>query len=148
MPSALGAVVTVVRPPIDLPVTASFVERTIGPEEIRAALRFSLAALSETAVGSITLYAGEPGAFAELAGDLSGLLASEPGLLEQDPVLPARAVEPGIDGLEDFSRVNRALGVLLHRGHDLATARARLQRHADALGTDLLGAASVILGTR
>ena len=62
-----------------------------------------------------------------------------------EPPLPSGPVVPRADGLQDFNVVNRALGVLLNRGHTLDTARVELGSRAEQ--TDLTAAAYALLAS-
>ena len=84
--------------------------------------------------GTMVLYAGHPGAFVDLAADLERV----PGLggrVVLDGDLPGTSrphapAPPGVTGLAELGVMNRAIGVLITRGHPPAEARAELRRRA------------------
>ena len=88
-----------------MPVVVNLVTRTVDAHEVNAVSRTSLAEIAPATTGWVDLYAGDPAAF-----DEAQLRDDESPALHQGPIAP------GIDGLEDFSTVNHALGVLLNRG--------------------------------
>jgi hypothetical protein len=148
VPSILGASVTLHTPASPgAPVVVNFVGRTIDPHEISAALVLPLPGLTQPRAGSITFYAAQPDAFTQLRPQLAQALHLDPGQIDPQPPLPVKPVRPGADGLHDFAVVNRALGVLLNRGHTLDTARATLANQAKGSQTDITAAAHAFLGT-
>lgn len=149
IPSALGATITLTHPdcPDGHPVEVHLVPRTVTPVMIRAALRVPLLQLTGAVRGSVTFYATEACAFADLITDLGALLAVDPAALDEHPALPDHPIEPGISGLVDLTVVNIALGILLNRGRSLTEARAELSRQAHQLDTDLATAARALLDT-
>ena len=154
VPSALGATITLSRGHDHSPVQIHLVARTLAPDEIRAALRFSLATPlltsdstpaptpGTTFAVTVALYAARAGAFADLATDLTDVLHVD---VDQQPPLPDSPISPGTSGLTDLTQVNIALGHLMNRGRTLTQARAELARHATQHRTDLAGAARLLL---
>ncbi len=86
-----------------------------------------------TAVGAsqpfatLTLYAGTPGAFVDLAADLNYALGAhdDPAVLDRD-LTPYD--EPGHADLDEYTTINRAIGALLDRGHTQESATQELRR--------------------
>ena len=154
VPSALGATITLSRGHDHAPVQIHLVARTLAPDEIRAALRFPLAApppTPELTPGpmagpafsvSVTLYAARAVAFADLAVDLADVLHVE---VDQQPPMPDSPISPGTSGLTDLTQVNIALGHLVNRGRTLVEARAELARLATHHRTELADAARMLL---
>jgi hypothetical protein len=96
---------------------------------------------------SLVLYAAAPGAFVDLAADLSyALLVDLPDLV-LDENLPESHAHDGIDGLPAQSNVNRAVGVLIGQGHTIESAHAELQRLASLDGGHLDEAAAAVLAS-
>ena len=101
----------------------------------------------------IVFYAGTPGAFVDLAADLDYLhRAREPGshpsgvdgdrdghrpAVRLDVDLPPVSVVSGFSGLIEYATINRAVGVLIDRGHRPDHAHAVLRRAAAADGLAL-----------
>jgi len=84
---------------------------------------------SESQDGTVVFYAGNPGAFVDLAADLQRVH----GQVHLDDQLPSagdRTDRPGITGLAEHSVVNQAIGVLITRGHIPGEAYAELRRRA------------------
>ncbi len=77
---------------------------------------------------AIIFYARQPGAFVDLDADVAYAEGHHGGVVLDGhlPSGPYPPPPPGITGLADLSVVNRAVGVLLDRGHTLAEARAVL----------------------
>jgi hypothetical protein len=145
VPSALGACITVVSEVTSgAGIRINLLTRVLDPAEIAAALRIPLRQLAAGPT-SVVLYAGQPGALEEIAVALGRALRLDPGDLDQHPVLPVTPVHPGTSGLHDFSVVNRAIGVLMNRGHTMVQARAELSQRAERSGTDLPAAAQALL---
>ena len=102
----------------------------------------------------VVFYAASPGAFVDLAADLSYLhrvrgpagTAYADGEVERDgrrPAvaldveLPPESVASGFSGLTEYATINRAVGVLIDRGHQPERAQATLRRGAAAHGLAL-----------
>ena len=142
VPSVLGASISIPAGRVpEVAVRLDLVTRTVEPEEIAAALKLPLAHLLSNTDGFIIFYAAAPIAFVQLAADLADALRLEAGEVDQHPRLPVEPLHPGIAGLQDFTAVNQAVGVLMGRGLGLDEARAELRRRAEEAGTDLVGAA-------
>lgn len=140
VPSALGLTFVLPRSAAGPGVRVNLLRRRVEPIEVAVTLEIALAALALGTEGAVVLYASHRRAFAHL-GSVLGLRPDD--LVEQAP--PASTIEPGIEGLHDRTTVNRGLGVLLNRGHDLVGARDELQYRAAENGTDLAGAARALL---
>jgi hypothetical protein len=94
---------------------------------------------------TLVLYAANPGAFVDLAADLSHALSAGPDALVLDAHLPAPAPSSRLDGLDGQVLVNQAIGVLVGRGHTPEAAGEELHRLADLDHGDLHAAAAQIL---
>lgn len=90
------------------------------------------------------LYAAAPGAFVDLAADMSYALGLAPALLPLDDDTAAPVQSSGITGLHAQAIVNQALGVLIGRGHTPETADEELKRLAARDGGNLHTAAEAI----
>jgi hypothetical protein len=115
--------------------------------EIATSLRLPLPPLAPVGAGSrLVLYAATPGAFVDLAADLTYALALESTslALDQDVRPPMGG---GIDGLRSLSDINQAIGLLVGRGHTIPSARAELRRLAQLDSGDLHHVAAGLLVT-
>ncbi|WP_157845273.1 ANTAR domain-containing protein [Pseudofrankia saprophytica] len=110
-------------------------------EDIRASLRMSLppstpAAEDPAATTSLILFAAAPGAFLDLATDLSWLTNDSGGLgttgfvLDEDLTVPRDPAAPS--GLKTQSTIDQAVGVLIGRGNTPEQA----YQHLDMLAAD------------
>jgi hypothetical protein len=99
--------------------------------------------------GSLVIYAATVGAFVDLAADLSFVLNIDNAALVLDEPAPHRFTathdRPGMRGLDEFSRMNQAIGILISRGHTPETARLELHRLANLDGGHLHKAADAVL---
>ena len=147
VPSVLAATITLRNLRSGCGVEVNLVRRIVEAGEVMSGLKVPLAALVPTLAGHTTFYASQPAAFADLVEDLATALRVPPHDLDQRVPPPSGAIRPGIEGLQDFSLVNRALGVLLNRGYELTAARTELQARAERSGTELVAAARAILAS-
>lgn len=93
----------------------------------------------------MVLYAATPGAFVDLAADLAWVLRLEPTALALDQHLVVPVSSDGLVGLAEHATINRAIGVLIARGHTPASARGELRRQADLDSGDVPAAAQRVL---
>jgi hypothetical protein len=132
----------------------------VGPV---TSLRLSLSVLGPAfdPQSRVVFYAGTPGAFVDLAADLSYLqrwrgsagtadAANDDGdghrpAVALDGDLPAESVAPGFSGLTEYGTINRAVGVLIGRGHQPQRAHVTLRRAAAARGLALPAYAAQLL---
>ena len=142
--SALGCTVRldVTTPLGTSPIELHLVDHDIEPHEIATALRIPLGRLVADTNGSITLYASTEGALDTLHAEL---VTSGVDDVDQDPPLPTATIVPSLTGLADFSLLNRAIGILIHRGHTIDQARAELLRRSTRDGDDLTTTARAVL---
>jgi hypothetical protein len=111
-------------------VSVSVLEEFLDPSEIATSVMFSLTALGDHAPGGeIVLYAGTPGAFVDLAADLTYALRAGPDAVRLDQHLTPPDPALGASGTA-LSEQNQAIGILLERGHDHDKALAELKRLA------------------
>ena len=141
-----------------------------GVRFLEASLHLPLGLVSPTIDGEsrVVFYAGVPGAFTDLAADLSHALGGvsvdqrssaadgadpgEPGvdghrkviMLDADLSPISRA--SGLTGLADLTVVNRAIGMLVDQGHDIEQAHQLLRRDAAAEGVEPQTYAARIIG--
>ncbi|WP_239309732.1 MULTISPECIES: hypothetical protein [unclassified Frankia] len=126
-------------------------EEDAEPEEIRASLRISLPTnVSGTedpaATASLILFAATPGAFLDLATDLSwlaGSLDTAAFVLDEDLTVPPDPDTPS--GLKALSTVDQAIGVLISQGNTLEQAHQHLDLLAAYTSVDRPTAAETIL---
>jgi hypothetical protein len=97
---------------------------------------------------SLVIYAATPGAFVDVAADLSYVLDLDPATLVSDQHRPHHATthdeNSGMKGLAEYSLINQAIGILIARGHTPDTARQELQRLANLDGGHLVKAAEAV----
>ena len=105
-----------------------------------------LAALAPTdAASTLLLYAATPGAFVDLAADLSYALGIGAAALVLDGHLEPPADSAWLSGLEDHSAINQAIGVLIGDGHTPESAHDELHRLARSDHDDLRAAAEAVI---
>jgi hypothetical protein len=128
VPSALGYTVVLVAVPGLPEVSITVAEGRLESGQVGSTITFGLP-VAHGITARVTFYAGATGAFDLLA---SLLLISDTfgnGRIELTGPLDV-AVEPGVHGLADHTKVNYAIGVLLARGRTVAEADRHLQRLA------------------
>lgn len=82
---------------------------------------------------TLILWAAAPGAFVDLAADISHLLGVPLAALELDAHRASSTIGvSGIDGIDDLAVVNQAIGVLIARGATPECAAAELRRGGSA----------------
>jgi hypothetical protein len=84
-----------------------------------------------TGNSTLTLYALTPGAFIDLAADLSFALGIELTAISVDTDLRIPSGTAGLTGASAHRAINQAIGILIDRGHTAETARHELRRLAD-----------------
>ena len=156
-----------ILPPIALTVFAPGVVRS----DIGASLHLPLDALNGSTQlgrpdpeaaprgGAVTFYASKPGAFVDLAADVSyALEVTDPDARRTNQTVPASGIrldqdlEPttltsGLVGAAVVSTVNRAIGVLIARGYEPDQAQDELSRRATHAGVGVLVSAAQLLRT-
>ena len=128
-------------------------------QPVTTSLRLLLSALDPglDSGSRVIFYAEAPGAFVDLAADLSHALGapvaqhrgleqdghigverdgSLPPRIELDADLPPLSRVSGLSGVTEFSTVNRAVGAMIEQGADPGKAHAILYRHAAAAGLE------------
>jgi hypothetical protein len=127
---------------------------------VGTSLRLPLALISPTAdtESRVVFFAVTPGAFTDLAADLSYALGGVPvdsalpavdgvdqrgtrvdgqrRAIELDVDLPPRSRVSGLTGLAELTVLNRAIGILVAQGHDVEQAHHVLRRKATAAGVE------------
>ena len=136
---------------------------TDGPDvPVRTSLRLPLGLVSRMVDGEsrVVFFAGTPGAFTDLAADLSHALGGIPvdqaslaadGVddrgtrvdghrksIKLDADLPPLSRTSGLTGLAGLTVLNRAIGILVDQGHDIEQAHHVLRRGAAVAGVELL----------
>ncbi len=120
-------------------------------EDIRTSLLVPLAGThrgtADTASVALILYAATPGAFTDLAADLSWITGRDLADFPRDEhlALPTGHADPA--PLATASTINQAIGVLIGRGSSPEQAERDLYTRAIAAGIDLLGAATLVLAS-
>ena len=143
VPSLRGLAVTLVVE--GQPVELVSVPATTTSAEIRSSLQISLAPVLPNAVdGRLTLWAGETDAFAETEALLRSTHDLQHVRVRTD-LVGQRELTSRLTGLDELATINRALGVLIGQGHDLAGARAELRDRAATAHLAVAGAAAEVL---
>lgn len=122
------------------------IDGTTGRDPILTSLRLPLRLVhAGFEDGSqIVFYASRPGAFVDLAADLSYTLSpptperssgpDEGPVIVLDADLPPNSRTSGFSGLSELSTINHAVGFMLARGHRPDEVHQTLRRHAAAVG--------------
>lgn len=97
--------------------------------------------------GELLLYAGTPGAFVDMAADLSWLTGKHLTGFVVDEHLSVVDTGSKLGDVVAASTVNQAFGVLLGAGFIAANATAELDRRAADAGTDRVQAAAELLAS-
>ncbi|HSU36487.1 MAG TPA: hypothetical protein VLJ88_12590 [Propionibacteriaceae bacterium] len=142
--SSVGLTLTVVMHP-DQPITLTSIDHFTDVSDLITSMRLPMNWAAIEAGSKIIFYAGLPGAFVDLAADLTYSLHLAPGtiVLDEDTSLPGS--ESGLSGAAESSTVNQAIGVLIDRGYTPTTAGAHLKRQAGEMMLDLHHAATRVL---
>ncbi len=136
------------------PVTFTVFETVTDPTDLAASVRVPLQAAVDAATARtvLRLFAHHPGAFVDLAADLTVALGFDPPVTGRAPAptisdaalrihldadLPPWTTVTAIEGLTAFDTVNQAIGVLIERGWSPSEAEPELDRLAAAAGVDL-----------
>jgi hypothetical protein len=125
-------------------VTLTSLSVPVEPHDIRSSLQLPLGAIAPDLEGVVTLYASRAMAFTDFAEQLRSSLGSRAREILLDQSV-GRDVSSGLSGAAEMSAVNRAVGVLIDRGHSPASARTYLQELADTEGLLLHQAAERVL---
>ncbi len=119
------------------------------PDDVRTSLLVPLssadAGANSAAAVALILYAATPGAFIDLAADLSWITGRDllDFPLDEHRTLPPSYSYPG--PVAAMSDINQALGVLIGRGSTPDQAERDLYERAATAGIDLGGAAGLVL---
>jgi hypothetical protein len=127
--------------------TVSFTvrEHGAGGRPAATSLLLPLGALTATDPAStLLLLAATPGAFIDLAADLSYSLGIDPATIVLDRHLSTDVTESGLD---THIAIDRAVGVLIDRGHTPGAARVELERRAGLEHGGLRAVAEQIIRT-
>jgi hypothetical protein len=140
--SYLGLSVLVARsdPPLAFTVLADGVA---AGHDVRTSLQVVLSREGDGLTAVVTLYAGSPGGFVDLAADLAWLTTRPLSDFVLDEHLTVHV--PSDTQLRAGSMINQAIGVLIGRGHTPEQARRQLDTRAARAGTDRHGAAQLVL---
>jgi hypothetical protein len=127
-------------------VSLSVPEHDRAEHDIATSLLIPLVNLTPTEAGSsLVLYAGTPGAFVDLAADLTYALQVGPDGLIIDAHLNPTFEDSGLDELADMTHINQAIGILIGRGHSPEGASTELHRLAGLAETTIRVAAHQLI---
>jgi hypothetical protein len=154
VPSYLGLMVTVTGS--DPPIAFRALEHAAEGPDLRTSLVLTSPDVGADGAGprvSVVLFAGVPGAFVDLAADLSWTTGRRLAdvVLDQHQPIHAGARDGATlhdgAGLAAASAIDQAIGVLIGRGYTDERARRELETRAAYAGTDPHRAAELILAT-
>ena len=146
VPSFLGLTMTLLLD--GHPVTVTAIDADLAAAA-GASLKLPLDPLAGAAPGSsVVFFAGRPGAFVDLAADTRYAYG-----LDGDVVLDghlttfprAAGAHQGVNGSDEMTLINQAIGVLIARGYPPEEAHDELLRRAADHGRGLSGAAEDLL---
>lgn len=141
--SYLGMTINVIG---DSAVTLSAIEESRKTTDIRTSLRIPLLGNGTDGNGiELILYAYQPGAFVDLAADLTWLTGRQPEELRLDRHLQLASPFEGCETLVATSLINQAIGVMIGRGSTPAAAIRELDSFAASNAIARVDAASRIL---
>jgi hypothetical protein len=144
VPSYLGMTMTVIVDGHRVSFTEP--ERPGGQRPVATSVMIPLSDIAGSEAGSsLVLYAAAPGAFVDLAADLTYALQVGPDVLALDAQRTPAVDESGLNGLADLTQINQALGILIGVGHTLDGARSELQRLAHRAQSTLRVAAQELI---
>ncbi len=131
----------------DAPFIVTLLQEETAAEDVRTSILVPLrhGTGPVDARPALILYAAQPGAFVDLAADLSWLTGIAPREYALDQHLSTIDLVPTGPPLRVASVVNQAIGVLIGRGHPPEQAREELAALALAAGTGPHGAAVDLL---
>jgi len=148
---------TVVLADSDPPMTFTVLENGVHAGQIGTSLMLTSLVRAQPDTGhdrggprvALILYAGVPGAFVDLAADLSWMTGPSTGpkfnaVLLDEYLTPSAGTGPGTN-LRAASVINQAIGVLIGRGNTHEQAYRELDARAQTAGTDRQRAADLIL---
>ena len=142
--SSVGLTLTVVMHP-GQQITLTSMDHFTDVSDIITSMRVPMNWAAMEAGSVIIFYAGIPGAFVDLAADLTYSLHLAPGTVVLDEDTAAPIGESGLTGAAESSTVNQAIGVLIDRGHTPTTAGAHLRNQASEVHRDVHHAATRVL---
>jgi hypothetical protein len=118
------------------------------PAAIATSMQLPLHALCAAEPDSvIVFYAATAGAFVDFAADTSFSLGLELESVVLDKHLTTPPSAIGLSGLQDLSRVNTAVGILIGQGRTPEGALDELDRRAGQAGLTRRDAAQVLIGS-
>lgn len=122
-----------------------------APVVIGASVSIPLGSARRTnTTSTVVFYASTPGAFVDLAADVTVALRLEPGVVVVDPHRDdpdGAPVVSGSTGWSEVSIINQAIGVLIGRGRTPEQARAALDGYAASTGLVVVDAARAVLSS-
>jgi hypothetical protein len=129
VPSFIGLVLTL---EVDgQNVTLTSIDDVGTTNTIASSLRLPVTLTAAPSPGAeIVLYATAPGAFVDLAADLSYAPSAKEDELRLDDDLTPATLGSGLRGVTELALINRAIGLLIGRGHTPEEARAHLEGRA------------------
>lgn len=128
------------------PVTFTLLDEHVDAADVTTSLLLPLPLFTSTEPGSrLVLFGVRPGAFVDLAADLSQATALPLIQFSLDGHVELAATEGAPTGLTELRTVNQAIGVLIAQGLTLEEAVRRLHELSAARGTRLYAVAARIV---
>ena len=139
----------VLIPGADPPIAFTAFDDGAETGDIRTSLMLASATVNDDSLPrvSLVLFAAVPGAFVDLAADLTWMTGQPLTFVVLDQHLPVRVDDHAGDTLQKASVINQALGVLIGRGCTPEQADLELAALAADAGTDRHQAATLLLGS-
>ncbi len=125
-------------------VTLSSLSERAHPCGIKTSLRLPLETLAGNVYGVAVFFAAVPGAFVDLDADLRHVLNLADDALRLDQDLRPSMLS-GINGADELSTINKAIGVLIEHGYPIEAAEDEVRRQAVREGLNQLQAAERLL---
>lgn len=143
-PSVLGFSITVTLPGPDVSVVVNVVDEPLHPGAAADSITVPLPSRGHGSTASLSVYAAQPNALDDLRDDFADALNLQSSTLTGSRV-DHGPISAGITGLEAFTEVHRAIGVLLGLGRTPQSAEMELIELAHSSPSGIHGAARALL---
>lgn len=132
------------------PFDFTVLDQNTRPDDIKTSVLIPLAGASAGQASAsdsvaVILYAGVPGAFTDLAADLSWITGRRLAEFSLDEHRDLQVADPGPTPLSTRWTVDQAIGVLIGRGSTFEQAERKLHERAATAGIEVQQAAALVL---